>query len=244
MTIGDRIRYCRTRLFMTQAQLAESTGIHPVSIRKYETNKTIPQPEQIRRIADVLCVSYTAIAGLDYANLDIKEQGDFVGFIMQLQKKGLVSFTGTRDSQNKLYLEDTFRIKINPQIAQYLTIFIKNRSTTVNANGDQLEIQLPERVTHNLIVWEAATNIYNNAINSYTEPYPDDVKEGLRMIADNVAKIEIEAQSNPAFVWLPNEFRNSNEMASKGTTANKSTEKTSQDSPIAQLLKGIFSTNH
>lgn len=85
---------------------------------------------------------------------------------MQLQKKGLVSFTGTRDSQNKLYLEDTFRIKINPQIAQYLTIFIKNRSTTVNATGDQLEIQLPERVTHNLIAWEAATNIYNNAINS------------------------------------------------------------------------------
>ena len=47
---------------MTQSQLAERTGIHPVSIRKYETNKTIPQPEQIRRIADVLCVSYTAIA--------------------------------------------------------------------------------------------------------------------------------------------------------------------------------------
>ena len=77
MTIGDRIRYCRTRLLMTQSQLAERTGIHPVSIRKYETNKTIPQPEQIRRIADVLCVSYTAIAGLDCANLDIKEQGDF-----------------------------------------------------------------------------------------------------------------------------------------------------------------------
>ena len=239
MTIGDRIRYCRTRLLMTQSQLAERTGIHPVSIRKYETNKTIPQPEQIRRIADVLCVSYTAIAGLDCANLDIKEQGDFVGFIMQLQKKGLVSFTG--DSQNKLYLEDTFRIRISPKIAQYLTIFIKNRSTTVNSTGDQLEIQLPERVTHNLIAWEAATNIYNNAINSYTEPYPDDVKEGLRILADTVDKVEIEAQVNPAFVWLPNDFRSSNEPDSKGTTANK---KTSEDSPIAQLLKGIFSTNH
>lgn len=225
---------------MTQSQLAERTGIHPVSIRKYETNKTIPQPEQIRRIADVLCVSYTAIAGLDCANLDIKEQGDFVGFIMQLQKKGLVSFTGTRDSENKLYLEDTFRITISPKIAQYLTVFIKSRSTTVNATGDQLEIQLPERITHNLIVWEAATNIYNNAKNSYTEPYLDDVKEGLRILADNVDKIEIEAQSNPAFVWLPNDY----ESNSKRTTANKSAEKPSEDSLIAQLLKGIFSTNH
>ena len=92
-----------------------------------------------------------------------------------------------------------------------------------------------------LIAWEAATNIYNNAINSYTEPYPDDVKEGLRILADTVDKVEIEAQVNPAFVWLPNDFRSSNEPDSKGTTANK---KISEDSPIAQLLKGIFSTNH
>lgn len=229
---------------MTQSQLAESTGIHPVSIRKYETNKTIPQPKQIRRIADALCVSYTAIAGLDCINLDIKEQGDFVGFIMQLQKKGLVSFIGTRDSQNQLYLENTFRVTISPKIAPYLTIFIKTCSTSVNATGDQLEIQLPERVTHNLIAWEAATNIYNSAKNLYTEPYTDDVKEGLRILADTVDKVEIEAQANPAFAWLSDVPQSSNEHNSKETTANKPEKRTSEDALIAQLLKGIFSNNH
>ena len=42
MTIGERIKYCRKRIHMTQNDLAEATGIHPVTIRKYETNKIVP----------------------------------------------------------------------------------------------------------------------------------------------------------------------------------------------------------
>ncbi len=43
MTIGEKIRYYRKRMGITQVKLAELTGIHVVSIRKYETNKTIPK---------------------------------------------------------------------------------------------------------------------------------------------------------------------------------------------------------
>ena len=57
LTIGDRIKYFRKRRGLTQAQLAECTGIHPVSIRKYETNKMQPQLSQIEKIADALCLS-------------------------------------------------------------------------------------------------------------------------------------------------------------------------------------------
>ena len=39
LTVGDKIKYFRKQRGMTQAQLAELTGIHPVSIRKYEINK-------------------------------------------------------------------------------------------------------------------------------------------------------------------------------------------------------------
>ena len=38
MTIGEKIKYCRKQIGITQDKLAELTGIHPVSIRKYETN--------------------------------------------------------------------------------------------------------------------------------------------------------------------------------------------------------------
>ena len=43
MTIGEKIKYFRTRIGITQAKLAELSGIHPVSIRKYETNEMVPQ---------------------------------------------------------------------------------------------------------------------------------------------------------------------------------------------------------
>ena len=39
MTIGDRIKHYRTRVKMTQNNLAELSAVHPVSIRKYETNR-------------------------------------------------------------------------------------------------------------------------------------------------------------------------------------------------------------
>ena len=36
MTIGEKIKYVRKLYHMSSAELAERTGIHPVSIRKYE----------------------------------------------------------------------------------------------------------------------------------------------------------------------------------------------------------------
>ena len=54
MTIGEKIKYCRKQIGITQDKLAELTGIHPVSIRKYETNKMRPQPPQLEKIAAAL----------------------------------------------------------------------------------------------------------------------------------------------------------------------------------------------
>ena len=62
MTIGEKIKYFRTRIGITQAKLAELSGLHPVSIRKYETNKMVPQAPQIDRIAEALGISSFAIA--------------------------------------------------------------------------------------------------------------------------------------------------------------------------------------
>lgn len=56
MTIGEQIRYYRRMAGITQEQLAQLSGIHPVSIRKYETNKMIPQIPQIKKIAKALDV--------------------------------------------------------------------------------------------------------------------------------------------------------------------------------------------
>ena len=56
MTIGEKIKHYRKLSGMTQSELAERSGIHPVTIRKYETNKLIPKTEQIIKIANALGV--------------------------------------------------------------------------------------------------------------------------------------------------------------------------------------------
>ena len=65
MTIGEQIKYIRKRRGLTQTQLAEMTGIHPVTIRKYEINKLQPKKEQIKRIAASLMVSPLVFEELD-----------------------------------------------------------------------------------------------------------------------------------------------------------------------------------
>ena len=51
MTIGEKIKHYRKLSGMTQSELAERSGIHPVTIRKYET-----KTEQIIKIANALGV--------------------------------------------------------------------------------------------------------------------------------------------------------------------------------------------
>ena len=70
MNIGERIRTIRKNKGITQLRLAELAGIHPVSIRKYETGKMQPQIFQIEKIAKALKVSPTKIAGWEQSNMN------------------------------------------------------------------------------------------------------------------------------------------------------------------------------
>lgn len=57
MTIGENIKYYRKRMGITQNQLAALTETHPVSIRKYETNKMQPQIDILKKLAGVFEIS-------------------------------------------------------------------------------------------------------------------------------------------------------------------------------------------
>ena len=93
-TVGDRIRYFRKDRKMTQDKLAELTGIHPVSIRKYETNKMQPQIEQIERIASVLDVNVSAIVGYNSKPSIVRTVGDLTGVLMMLYKAHVLMIIG------------------------------------------------------------------------------------------------------------------------------------------------------
>ena len=51
MTLGEKIKFHRGLKGLTQKQLGDMTGIHEVSIRKYEANKIAPKRDQLEKIA-------------------------------------------------------------------------------------------------------------------------------------------------------------------------------------------------
>ena len=57
MTIGEEFKAIRNKMNISQAEFAQLCNIHPVSFRKYETNKMKPQFWQMVRIAKALNIS-------------------------------------------------------------------------------------------------------------------------------------------------------------------------------------------
>lgn len=63
MTLGEKIRYHRTKLNLTQAELGEMTGISTTSIAGYEMEKREPKFFTAICLADALGVSLNYLAG-------------------------------------------------------------------------------------------------------------------------------------------------------------------------------------
>ena len=68
-TTGERIRYYRKHIHMTQKELAEYCKVSEPAIRNYELGNRIPDYEMLQTIAEALQVSYYALADPDIASL-------------------------------------------------------------------------------------------------------------------------------------------------------------------------------
>lgn len=153
MTIGQKIKFCREKRRITQAQLAERSGIHPVSIRKYETNRMIPQPEQLRRIANALEISPVSLLGVRDTGLQLNTTGDFVGVLMSLYEAGILQMTGQRDSNLQLQ-PDTYQLRLNPLLDTCLELETDDHQTIPLRN---LTIKLKDSaILEQFLLWEAS----------------------------------------------------------------------------------------
>lgn len=56
MTVGERIKQCRTQKGMTQKELAHELKIAYQNISRYESGKVTPKPDTLKRIAKALDV--------------------------------------------------------------------------------------------------------------------------------------------------------------------------------------------
>lgn len=191
MTVGERIKFFRTQRGITSTQLAELSGIHPVSIRKYETNKMIPQEEQIRKIADALSVSYYALAGTEGVKFP-ETKGDLVGLIIMLYKTGIIEFTGERDKHNRLSPKNA-KIKFNSDIASQFLAFLGEDSVDI----DNITLKIKDSIDwENLICWVSLYESYNEAFEKKKDNMSDSVAEAFEKKARSLERAELLTQTS------------------------------------------------
>lgn len=189
MTIGEKIKYFRTRIGITQGKLAELSGIHPVSIRKYETNKMIPQAQQLDRIAEALGVSSFAIAGFEN-NIRLETIGDFMGLMIMLIKANIVLIDGERGEDNE-YKAETVSFKVNPLI----TKFFKVNTGGAEYNADYALYQLKQdNLLKDILRWEKINYGYEKCVAKYSDTPDKETLNALDSLKEAKEAIEMELQ--------------------------------------------------
>lgn len=192
MTIGEKIRYCRQQLGITQDMLAKLTGIHPVSIRKYETNKMQPQPAQLERLAAALCVSYNALNGVDHVNLRMETIGDLMGVLMVLFNSDILRISGERDKENML-IADTVEISFNPLLAPYFSMKVDDG----DADLKNILIQVKNKsVLKNLLIWEKMNYIGKKSEEAAAREPSEAADKAVQEIFETKEKIELHLQKS------------------------------------------------
>ena len=200
MTIGEKIKYCRKQIGITQDKLAELTGIHPVSVRKYETNKMQPQPPQLEKIAAALGVSYNALNGSDTAGLRLETVGDLMGVLMVLCNSGILRITGER-GEDKLLKDETVSIQFNHILSSYLEFgyFSRGKEHTLALQDALLNIR-NYKVLNDLLKWEKMNFIYQSALKSVGENPNEATQAAIDEIAETKEKVELELQKSQMLI--------------------------------------------
>ncbi len=195
MTIGKRIKEYRNAALMTQDKLAFYCNVHPVSIRKYETDMMQPQPPQLEKIAAALDVSYNALLGISNNNLRFKTIGDLMGLLMTLCELNVLQINGERP--NGEFLDNkTVKFQFNPVLAKYLKL--TNQSCTEDPNGlsfDKLSFTIKNNYYLKFMVnWECSNYIYKNLIKENINNANETIEE-LESLLDFKESTEIRAQT-------------------------------------------------
>lgn len=101
MTLGEKIKHHRTMKGLTQKQLGEMTGIHEVSIRKYEANKIAAKREQLEKIADVLGVPLN-----EFLELKIVTDSDVLPLLFAIDNEFEIEITSDDNMTFKMEFKE------------------------------------------------------------------------------------------------------------------------------------------
>ena len=121
MNIGDKIKFLRNKRDLSQSQLADKSGVHLLSIKKYENNQMMPSSQQLIKLADALNINSYALTE-NSNNIRFKTVGDLYGILIMLNKIGLITLSA--------YNTQTVMIEINNVFAPFLDL--RNQTNIIN----------------------------------------------------------------------------------------------------------------
>lgn len=173
MTIGDNIRLYRKKFGMTQVKLGEISGIHPVTIRKYETNKSVPQHAQVLKLAEALEIPYGFLYGDIEMAQELKSDAT-LDAIISLFKTGLLMAEGERNNENCLLSQDTVSIKASPATTE---LFAMHTAAGAVLSPDDIQLRLKnEDYLSEVLKWEKLDYI-NKQHELFKTLKPDELKK-------------------------------------------------------------------
>ena len=187
MTIGEKIKYVRKLYHMSSAELAERTGIHPVSIRKYESNKMIPQSAQIERLAAAFHLSPAIFSGLTDMRFDFQYSGDCLGMLIMLYTSGALIINGERDEKSILKKE-TVKFTVSPLLQKFLQFSEKNKALPF----EDVNVLIKDNDTlERFIFWEFMYNRRDELYDAYMEEETKENEEAFKQICNDYDEIEM-----------------------------------------------------
>lgn len=194
LTIGDRIKYFRKRRGLTQAQLAEVTGIHPVSIRKYETNKMQPQLAQIEKIADALCLNTSAITGSYSEIIKLETVGNLMSLLIMWHKSGILTLQGERGEDNRLKPASVHLVP-NPALNKYFSLTTEGKNNEAIPLDDLILKLQPDIDLEKILRWESLYNGFHRMSTQYHDSTDENILTALNELHTDLTLIEMELQS-------------------------------------------------
>lgn len=190
LTVADRIRYYRKQQGLTQAELADLAGIHPVSIRKYEINKMQPQQAQIEKIARALHINSSAIRGVQSEVVHLDTVGNLLGLLMEWHKSGIMRIEGERDSEQML-IADSVQFVLNPVLGRCFISGSQDEKEKA-IQMDSLKAMLPDDMFSEFLRWEGLYYKYCQFLLKNPEDENSKFLEGLEK-----AEMQIQGSISP-----------------------------------------------
>lgn len=187
MTIGEKIKYVRKLYHMSSSELANKTGIHPVSIRKYESNKMVPASAQIERIAAVFCLPHSIFNGLTEMRFDFQYSGDCLAFLIMLYTSGALTLNGDRNEKNIL-IKETVRFTFAPFLNRFVEFSKKDKILPY----DEINILIQDQDTlDRFLFWEFMYNRRDELYDLYMEEETEESKKNYDEMCDYYDEVEM-----------------------------------------------------